>query len=181
MSALRIYYHNDTANLLFSTHNNISIRRKLTEAGVRFEQWLTQVDISPGAAPDKVIAAFKTEIDQLVAEEGYQHIDVISLNQDHPQKKELRQEFLREHTHSDDEVRFFVAGEGLFSLHMDDKVYEIHCTKGDLIGVPANTPHWFDMGPNPNFIAIRLFNSAAGWVAHYTGDPISERFNQLDN
>ncbi len=181
MSALRIYYHNDTANLLFSTHNNISIRRELTAVGVRFEQWLTQVDLSPGAAADKVIAAFKTEINQLVAEGGYKSVDVISLNQDDPQKESIRQKFLSEHTHSDDEVRFFVAGEGLFSLHIDDKVYEIHCRKGDLISVPANTPHWFDMGPNPSLITIRLFNSHDGWEPNYTGNPISEKFNRLDN
>src|SRR5690554_6767433 len=148
MSSLRIYYHNDTANLLFSTHNNVSIRRELTAAGVRFEQWFTQIDLSPGASADKVIAAFKTEIDQLMAEGSYQSVDVVSLNEDDPKKEETRQRFLSEHTHSDDEIRFFVAGEGLFSLHIDDKVYEIHCKKGDLISIPAYIPHWIDMGAN---------------------------------
>lgn len=181
MSSLRIYYHNDTANLLFSTHNNVSIRRELTAAGVRFEQWLTQIDLSPGASADKVIAAFQAEIDQLITEGGYKSVDVISLNEDHPQKEEIRQKFLSEHTHSDDEIRFFVAGEGLFSLHIDDKVYEIHCRKGDLINIPAHTPHWFDMGPNPSLITIRLFNTPAGWEPNYTGNPISEKFNRLDN
>lgn len=181
MSSLRIYYHNDTANLLFSTHNNVSIRRELTAAGVRFEQWLTQIDLSPGASADKVIAAFQTEIDQLITEGGYQCVDVISINEDDPQKEEIRQKFLSEHTHSDDEIRFFVAGEGLFSLHIDDKVYEIHCKKGDLISIPANTPHWFDMGPNPSLITIRLFNTDEGRQPNYTGNPISEKFNRLDN
>jgi 1,2-dihydroxy-3-keto-5-methylthiopentene dioxygenase len=41
------------------------------------------------------------------------------------------------------------------------------CEQGDLISVPANTPHWFDMGPNPYFIAIRLFNNPDGWVANF--------------
>ena len=181
MSALRIYYHNDTANLLFSTHNNISIRRELTAAGVRFEQWLTGVQLSPGVAAEKVIAAYQDDIDKLITEEGYQHIDIVSVNTDHPEKDELRQKFLSEHTHTDDEVRFFVAGEGLFSLHMDDKVYEIHCRAGDLISIPANTPHWFDMGPNPSFITIRLFNNPKGWDINYTGNPISTKFNRLEN
>jgi len=55
------------------------------------------------------------------------------------------------------------------------------CTKGDLISVPANTPHWFDMGPNPNFTAIRLFNNPEGWVANFTGSDIAQRFNRLEN
>jgi 1,2-dihydroxy-3-keto-5-methylthiopentene dioxygenase len=106
---------------------------------------------------------------------------VVSLSADHPQKAELRQKFLSEHTHSEDEVRFFVAGEGLFTLHADNKVFEVLCQKGDLISVPANTPHWFDMGPNPGFIAIRLFNNPDGWVANFTGSDIAERFNRLEN
>jgi 1,2-dihydroxy-3-keto-5-methylthiopentene dioxygenase len=106
---------------------------------------------------------------------------VVSLNASHPKKDELRQVFLQEHRHGEDEVRFFVAGEGLFSLHIGNRVYEVLCSRGDLISVPANTPHWFDMGPNPDFIAIRLFNNPEGWVAHYSGDDIANRFNRLEN
>jgi len=116
-----------------------------------------------------------------MADEGYQTVDVVSMAPDHPDKKAFRQKFLAEHTHSDDEVRFFVDGHGLFSLHLDDDVYEILCEKGDLIGVPANTRHWFDMGPNPRFVAIRLFNNPEGWVANFTGAGIADRFNRLDN
>jgi 1,2-dihydroxy-3-keto-5-methylthiopentene dioxygenase len=55
------------------------------------------------------------------------------------------------------------------------------CEKDDLISVPANTPHWFDMGPNPSFTAIRLFNNPEGWVAQFTGDRIAGRFPLLEN
>jgi 1,2-dihydroxy-3-keto-5-methylthiopentene dioxygenase len=51
-------------------------------------------------------------------------------------------------------VRFFVDGSGLFTLHVGDRIYEIRCEKGDLIGVPDSTLHWFDMGPEPRFVAI---------------------------
>jgi 1,2-dihydroxy-3-keto-5-methylthiopentene dioxygenase len=60
-------------------------------------------------------------------------------------------------------------------------VYAVLCEKNDLISVPANTPHWFDMGPNPDFCAIRLFNNPDGWVAHFTGDEIAARFPLLEN
>ena len=53
--------------------------------------------------------------------------------------------------------------------------------KDDLISVPANTKHWFDMGPNPTFTAIRLFNNPEGWVAKFSGDDIGSRFPVLDN
>jgi 1,2-dihydroxy-3-keto-5-methylthiopentene dioxygenase len=50
------------------------------------------------------------------------------------------------------------------------------CTRGDLISVPAGMKHWFDMGPRPNFTAIRLFVNPDGWVARFTGSDIAERF-----
>jgi 1,2-dihydroxy-3-keto-5-methylthiopentene dioxygenase len=108
-------------------------------------------------------------------------VDVISLASDHPQKDALRQKFLSEHTHSEDEVRFFVAGQGQFTLHIGERIYDVLCEKGDLIGVPDGTRHWFDMGPNPNFIAIRLFTNPEGWVARFTGEDIADRFPRLEN
>ena len=184
MSVIRIYKDSNlshTTDLLFTSENNTKIRDCLEKIGVRFEQWHTPVSLSPGAEQDAVINAYKEDIDRLIAEEGYQTVDVVSLNSDNPQKAELREKFLNEHTHSEDEVRFFVAGHGLFSMHVDGKVYEVLCQKGDLISVPANTRHWFDMGPNPNFIAIRMFNNPDGWVTNFTGDHISTHFNRLDN
>jgi 1,2-dihydroxy-3-keto-5-methylthiopentene dioxygenase len=123
-----------------------------------------------------VINAYRADIDRLMAEGGYQTVDVVSLNPDHPDRAALRQKFLNEHTHSEDEVRFFVGGSGLFTLHPSDKVYEVLCEAGDLISVPANTRHWFDMSEQPYFIAIRLFNNPAGWVANFTGTDIAQRF-----
>jgi 1,2-dihydroxy-3-keto-5-methylthiopentene dioxygenase len=78
-------------------------------------------------------------------------------------------------------VRFFVAGQGLFSLHVGGRVYQVLCTRGDLIGVPAGATHWFDMGPNPPFVAVRLFNNPEGWVARFTGSDIADRFSHLEN
>lgn len=181
MAMLRIYQDNQPADALQHIQDKKLIAAELNKVGVRYQQWHTDAAIKPGDSPENIIAAYRAEIDKLIAEEGYQSMDVVSLNSDHPQKAELRKKFLDEHTHGEDEVRFFVAGQGLFSLHIADKVYEVLCTQGDLISVPANTPHWFDMGPNPHFVAIRLFNNPAGWVAHFTGNNIASQFNRLHN
>nr|MBP7958713.1 acireductone dioxygenase [Thiopseudomonas sp.] len=106
---------------------------------------------------------------------------VISLDEKHPQKDELRAKFLDEHVHSEDEVRFFVAGRGLFSLHIDQHVYAVLCEKGALISVPAGSKHWFDMGEHPRFTALRLFNNPEGWVAQFSGDTIAQHFPTLDD
>ena len=54
------------------------------------------------------------------------------------------------------------------------------CERGDLISVPANTRHWFDMGSAPDFCALRFFCNNEGWVARFTGDSIAERFPGLE-
>ena len=110
----------------------------------------------------------------------FETADVVSIRPDHPQKAELRDKFLAEHVHEDFEVRFFVDGSGLFYLHVGDNIYMVLCEQGDLISVPAGTPHWFDMGETPDFKCIRLFTVPDGWVAQFTGSGIAERFPSFD-
>ncbi|HEU4664449.1 MAG TPA: acireductone dioxygenase [Dokdonella sp.] len=179
MSRLRIY--DDTrADAPLSTHtDHAAIARELAAVGVRFERWQASQPVVPGASQDEVVAAYRGDIDRLMREEGYQAVDVISLTPDHPDRAALRQKFLNEHTHSEDEVRFFVAGAGQFTLHLGGKVYEVLCESGDLIGVPDRTRHWFDMSESPYFVAIRLFTNKEGWVADFTGDDIASRFPRM--
>ena len=148
----------------------------LSEHGVCFEQWECEATLTRESSQDEVLGAYRPQVDRLMEVSGFQSADVISLHPDHPDKDVLREKFLNEHTHSDDEVRFFVDGEGLFYLHFEDVVYAVLCEKGDLISVPANTRHWFDMGPSPSFKCIRLFTSPEGWVANMTGNDIAERY-----
>jgi 1,2-dihydroxy-3-keto-5-methylthiopentene dioxygenase len=127
-----------------------------------------------------VLVAYRADIDRLVTENGFKSVDVVSISPEHPQREAMRAKFLDEHFHKEDEVRFFVAGSGLFSLHVEDKVYEIRCEAGDLIGVPDGTTHWFDMGQEPSFVAIRFFTEPEGWVGHFTGTDIAGRFPRFE-
>ncbi|MFI4970446.1 MAG: 1,2-dihydroxy-3-keto-5-methylthiopentene dioxygenase [Lysobacterales bacterium] len=179
MSRLRIYDDAKPEAPLATHASHAEIARELSRVGVRFEQWEAAQPLLPGAGQDEVIAAYRGDIDRLMHDHGYQAVDVISLTPDHPDRATLRQKFLSEHTHSEDEVRFFVAGAGQFTLHIDGKVYEVLCESGDLIGVPDRTRHWFDMSESPYFIAIRLFTSKQGWVAEFTGADIAERFPRM--
>ena len=180
MSELRIHREYDPNNTIAWTDDPASIRALLADAGVRFETWRTDAKLPAAPTQDEVLAAYRADIDRLMTEGGYTTADVVSMVPDHPDRATMRTKFLEEHTHSEDEVRFFVAGQGLFTLHIGHKVYELLCTKGDLIGVPDGTRHWFDMGPAPHFVAIRLFTNPAGWVAEMTGSDIARRFSRLD-
>ncbi len=179
MSELTIY-PDDNAQAVFSSTDGAEISAKLAEIGVQFERWEAAQPISADSSSDAIMAAYADEIQRLKDDQGYITVDTISLTSDNPAKDELRQKFLSEHTHSEDEVRFFVRGEGMFYLHVADKVYKVLCCKDDLISVPANTTHWFDMGPQPDFTAIRLFNNPEGWVANYTGSTIADQYPKFE-
>lgn len=180
MSRLRIFNDTDPATPLSATEDLALIAERLKGIGVRFEQWQASAPVAPGASPEDVMAAYRADIDRLVAENGFNSVDVVSIAPDNPNKDAARAKFLDEHYHQEDEVRFFVAGSGLFSLHVDGKVYEVRCEAGDLIGVPDRTTHWFDMGPEPSFIAIRFFTQPDGWVGHFTGTDIARRFPRYE-
>lgn len=175
MTCLKVYKDTAPQTPELETRDPAEITKILRNVGVRFEQWQAGIMLDADAGQEQVIAAYQKDIDRLKAEKGYQAVDVIRLKADNPKKTELRQKFLNEHRHSEDEVRFFVEGDGLFYLHIGGKVYATLCERGDLISVPDNTPHWFDMGENPEFCAIRLFTNPEGWVANFTGESISSR------
>ena len=180
MSNLTIYRHNEPAKVIFQSADFKAIQTELNKAGVLFEQWQANAEIAAESTQEDIISAYADDIARVQQDGGYQTVDVISLTKGNPNAAELRQKFLFEHTHSEDEVRFFVKGQGLFCLHLNERVYQVLCQQGDLISVPANTQHWFDMGSDPEFTAIRFFNNEAGWVAQSTDSDIATQFPILD-
>jgi len=150
------------------------IIKALVPFDVRFERWQATRELPPGAGQDEVLEAYAADVDRLKKIGGYQSADVVRMRPDHPDREVMRQKFLSEHTHADDEVRFFVEGAGAFYLRNKEQVLQVVCTAGDLLSVPKQTRHWFDMGPKPLFAAIRLFTTPEGWVAEFTGDRIAD-------
>ena len=180
MSRLRIYADDKPEAPEFESRDGDAIADELRKIGVGFERWQADQPVAAGASQDEVVAAYRADIDRITAERGFTTMDVISIAPDNPKKDELRGKFLDEHYHKEDEVRFFVAGSGLFTLHVDGKVYEIECVKDDLIAVPDGTTHWFDMGEHPEFVAIRFFQQPDGWVGHFTGTDIAQKFPRYE-
>lgn len=176
MTTLTIYADETSPRLLQESSEHAEIRTLLKDIGVDLRLWPTHAEIQSGASPDAVLEAYADEIAALKTEYGFQSVDVVSMTPDHPARVEARQKFLSEHTHAEYEMRFFVAGAGMFYLRKDGQVYMVLCTAGDLISVPAGTTHWFDMSDTPSFVAIRFFTTADGWVAEFTGDPVAEKY-----
>jgi len=179
MSELTIFNNNDDKPVEKLTDHQ-AIADTLSAIGVQFERWDAGQALGTDADQDEVLSAYKNDIDRLNEQFGFTTVDVVALGPDHPQKAEMRAKFLDEHTHADFEIRFFVDGSGIFYIHKNDRVYATLCEKGDLISVPANTTHWFDMGENPNFKCIRFFTTPEGWVGNFTGNDIARKFPSFD-
>jgi 1,2-dihydroxy-3-keto-5-methylthiopentene dioxygenase len=176
MSRLTIYADDAPGAPLLRTEDADAIARELRAIGVRFERWDSPVKLSPDDSAEVILDAYRPYLNGLMGETGAGTADVIKLTPDNPNGPALREKFLNEHTHSEDEIRFFVHGSGNFILHVNGRVYDAHCEERDLIGVPTGAKHWFDAGEQPFFTVLRVFTDPSGWVAQFTGDDISTRF-----
>ena len=151
------------------------IASTLAAIGVRFERWPQAVAVDPDAEAEAILGAYRPHLDALM--DGHAgSADVLRLRPGNPAYSAMRQKFLDEHIHTEDEVRFFVHGGGHFILHANGQVYDAHCTQGDLISVPAGIKHWFDAGVEPCATVLRVYTDASGWTPHYTGAAISALF-----
>lgn len=178
MSELSIYSEQG-GELVFSTVDSARIQHELSLRGIAFDRCASKAELALDADQTVILSTYAEEIQRIQTLGDYPTVDAIRMKPDHPDRLALRQKFLSEHTHAEDEVRLFVEGRGLFCLHLGNEVLQVTCEANDWISVPAGTRHWFDMGERPWFCAIRLFNNPSGWVANFTNDPIAERFPGL--
>lgn len=168
MTALHVFQLPQTTTPIKTLSAYHEITAFLAQAGIVLERWdISGVD--KNSSSESLLAQFHDHIEELKAREGYQAADVIALTPESKDRLALRQKFLQEHTHSEDEVRLFVHGCGTFFVPAGNLVVKLECHAGDLLRVPANTPHWFDSGEYPDFVAIRIFTNPQGWVGHLTG------------
>jgi 1,2-dihydroxy-3-keto-5-methylthiopentene dioxygenase len=185
MSLLQVMPDDDRANVLLRTEDVAEIAAALAPHGIRFER-LATVQLDPAADQEAVLAAYESDVRRVSEEGPYPIIDVFKMRPDDDDPEwparaaAARGKFLDEHTHDEDEVRIFVEGTGCFYLHLDNKVFAMVCTAGDLMSVPAGTTHWFDLGARPTVCAIRFFQEEDGWVGGFTGSTISSQFPTLE-
>ena len=124
-----------------------------------------------------MLAAYSQEIQAVQARGSYPTVDAIRMPPEHPDREALRRKFLAEHTHAEDEVRFFVEVAGC-SACISAKRCCRRFEADDWISVPAGTKHWFDMGAEPSFCAIRFFDNLEGRAIQWRPNLGSLRLNQ---
>ena len=173
-------------DVLVDTEKSDEITASLEGVGVQYERWSPD-PVAADASDDAILAALADDVTRVQSDGGYVTVDVARLHRGSEpasvwseKAAGARAKFLAEHTHADDEVRYFVDGRGAFYLRLDGKVHIVLCETGDLLNVPAGTRHWFDMGTDPSFTALRFFREPEGWVGDFTGDTIATRFRSFD-
>ena len=168
-------------DLNITERNPQKIREFMNARGIFFDQWKADVVFEDSADQEEILKAYESSLRPFMEAGGYQTADVITINKLTENYEAIRAKFLAEHTHSEDEIRFFVDGEGLFWFNLEtEPVFNLLCEKGDLISVPEGTKHWFDAGEtNPFVKAIRIFIDMSGWVPHYTESKLEQRFNDF--
>jgi len=161
-----------------SIQDEAGMRAELATVGVDYERWdLSRVTAE--ASADEVLTAFAGEIDAMKRAGGYTTADVIDVCAETPGLEAMLKRFDREHTHSEDEVRFILAGRGIFFLNIAGRVLSVEVGPGDLLRVPRGTTHWFTLCEERRIRAIRWFQETTGWTPHYTASRVDEEYQPL--
>jgi 1,2-dihydroxy-3-keto-5-methylthiopentene dioxygenase len=146
--------------------------------GIDYERW--SLDRVPAdSSADLVLDAYRAEIEEMKRRGGYVTADVIDVNPETPNLEAMLARFDKEHTHSEDEVRFILAGRGIFFLVLDERVASVEVGPGDLLRVPRGTKHWFTLCEDRRIRAIRWFQQTEGWTPQYTGSGLDQGYQPL--
>lgn len=154
------------------------IRATLAGLGIDYECW-DLARVPADAAAETVLAAFSREIEEMKRRGGYTTADIIDVDPQTPGLDVMLARFDKEHTHSEDEVRFILAGRGIFFLNLEGKVFSVEVGPGDLLRVPSGTTHWFTLCEDRRIRAIRWFQATTGWTPNYTDSGVDCDYEPL--
>jgi len=156
------------------------IRAFLRPFGIWYEKWEVEGRLPAEATSEQILETYAPEVERLKKAGNFVTADVINVSPATPNLDAMLAKFNKEHTHSEDEVRFTVKGSGVFHIHPDNgPVFAIQVESGDLINVPCGTKHWFDLCSDKTIRCIRLFQDASGWSPHYVEKGVQERYAPL--
>lgn len=155
-----------------------TIQTILLASGIMIDKWSAANPLHNDSTQEQILEAYAHELKPFMQKNGYATADVINV---HPKTENLlaiREKFMKEHTHNEDEIRFFVDGKGKFWFHLDNEdILCVTCERGDFMSVPKNFKHWFDLAPDYFVKAIRIFSTIEGWVPHYTNSGVDVSYN----
>ncbi|MBZ0271723.1 acireductone dioxygenase [bacterium] len=158
------------------------IENELSALGIRLNRWpvgddpelcdlLARPTLTDGEKA-RVLESLDGYFRRLAESDGYKTRDLIVINEEVPNLEQMLAKFDKCHTHSEDEVRYIVDGEGIFGfVRPDGSQVELMVEAEEYINVPTGTEHYFYLTRARRIKAVRYFTSTEGWTPEYTGTP----------
>lgn len=175
------------ARIIFPNGNEISdlptLQSRLAGIGITLRYWpassslrgmeLMEKPALNDAEKEELLATVDNRFEELKREAGYTTRDMIVLHENIPGLADMLAKFEKIHYHTDDEVRYILAGKGYFGfVEPDGAQFMLEVGAGDYINVPANAEHWFTMRDSRRIKAVRYFIDTGGWTPVYTDRPL---------
>jgi len=155
------------------------IQARLGKLGIALKRWpapessraqalLDQQALSD-AEKEELLKSVDNRFEELKRDKGYATRDMVVIHEAVPGLNDMLAKFDKIHLHTDDEVRYILAGKGYFGfVEPDGNQFLLEVAAGDYINVPANTEHWFEMKGSKRIKAVRYFIDTKGWTPVYT-------------
>ena len=159
------------------------ITRELAPLNIRLNRWsvgddqqlhrLLAKEMLNDLEKEQILAALDGYFEELQRTADYQSRDLIVLHPEIPNLDAMLAKFNPIHTHSEDEVRYIVDGEGIFGfVRPDETQIELTVQPEEYVNVPAKTEHWFCLTAARRVKAVRYFTGTEGWTPEYTARKI---------
>jgi 1,2-dihydroxy-3-keto-5-methylthiopentene dioxygenase len=148
---------------------------ELAQDGIYFSQ-IPLLTMLPKAqlSGDQILQLYQPLVDEIKREHNYLYADVARLSEDDPFAFAVRSQYISEHTHKEDEARFFIEGAVLVYIHVNEKIHILECGPGDFLIIPKSVKHWMDIGPSPSFTSLRWYSTKDGLKNYFTGSCVAE-------
>ena len=146
----------------------ITLKRWPAPEGGRAQALLSQQALND-SEKEELLKSVDNRFEELKRDKGYATRDMVVIHEAIPGLADMLAKFDKIHLHTDDEVRYILAGKGYFGfVEPDGKQFLLEVSAGDYINVPANTEHWFEMKDSQRIKAVRYFIDTKGWTPVYT-------------
>lgn len=173
MTELHCYAAGD-GDLQWRAVDRLAVHDRLADINVRYAHVeLPAVRLDALAEQDEVIELFRQPLDGLMQKDGFNGLEVATVQFGQSNQAELHRCYMTAHAHAGVEGHLFVEGKGVFFMQAGTDVYALHCAPGDFVRLPGGLRHWFDMGQQPGFRSIRLYSDEG--ALEIVGDRVDMR------
>ncbi|MBI3546191.1 MAG: cupin domain-containing protein [Gammaproteobacteria bacterium] len=171
------------ARIIFSDGKELkdlpAIQNRLQRLGIALRHWpapssvrsheLMEKQSLSDVEKEELLGEVQNRFEELQREKGYKTRDMVVIHENIPGLPDMLAKFDKIHLHTDDEVRYILAGRGYFGfVEASGAQFLLEVAAGDYINVPANTEHWFEMKDSKRIKAVRYFIDTSGWTPVYT-------------